>query len=218
MSVLRTYLRAWRTAFGELKLWGLLYVLNFLFAFMVSYPAFQFLNKKLAHSMALDKMAERFDYTVFNDILNEHGEVVDFITNQGVLTVVLFLLLSVYLVGGILNRFRLNSESGDARSFWNGGARYYWRIFFLTLTFLIVQGLIAFVFFSLFNFLTDGGLERFHSEASIYRRAVIIFAVYSVFACIFWIIQDYAKVILVREGSLYFKTLAEPSYSTCSIF
>jgi len=77
----------------------------------------------------------------------------------------------------------------------------------LTLTFLIVQGLIAFVFFSLFNFLTDGGLERFHSEASIYRRAVIIFAVYSVFACIFWIIQDYAKVILVREDSSLFSAL-----------
>lgn len=208
MRVFLTYIEGWVLALRQLKLWALLYLLNFFFALAVSFPAFQFLNEKLAHSVSLDKMSQRFDFTVFDDIMNQHGEVVGFISNQGVLTALLFLLLSVFLTGGILNVLRQGNQSIDSNGFWQGGAKFYWRIFFLTIIFLIFQVVILFLFYSLFNYLTDGGLERFHSEASIFRRAVIVFAIYSFFACICWMIQDYAKVIMVRRNGSLVSSLA----------
>jgi len=207
MVVIKTYLSAWYLLLKEIKLWGLLYLLNFLFALAVTYPAFQFLNEKLAHSVALDKMYERFDYTVFNDVLNQYGDVVDFITSQSIVTGFLFLLLSIFLTGGILQVFQnRNNESGFS-NFWNGGAKYYWRIFGLTLLFLLLQAAIAFLFFSLFKYLTDGGLERFHGESAIYNRAIIVFVLYSIFAGFVWMIQDYTKVAMVNQDRSLFSAI-----------
>ncbi len=209
MSVVKTYFSAWRLVLKQVKLWGLLYFLNFVFALLVSYPAFQFLNEKLAHSVALDNMYARFDFTVFNDILNQYGDVVDFISSQGMVTGFLFLLLSIFLSGGILQIFRIEHEQKRFNDFWKGGAKYYWRIFGLTILFLTLQGLIAFLFFSAFNFLTDGGLDRFHSEASIYRRAVVVFTFWSLFASFIWMIQDYAKVAMVSRDCNLFSAIAK---------
>jgi len=198
MKVFSAYLNGWALTLKNLKLLGLLYALNFLFALLVSFPVFQLLNDNLAHTVSLDKLYQGFDFTVVNDLLNEYGNVFGFITNQSIITGFLFLLLSVFLSGGILLVFA-NRNQDPKGLFWRGGAKFYWRIFGLTILFLIVQSLILFLCFSTFNILTDGGLDRFHSEASIYRRAVIIFCIYSVIASIFWMIQDYAKVAMVQE-------------------
>lgn len=207
MTILQTYLKGWGLAWKHLKLWGLLYIINFLFAFLVSFPIFQFLEAKLSHSLSLDKMYEQFDFTVYNDIMNEYGDVVGFLANQGILISVLYLLVSIFLVGGILNMFRHQKESIRFVPFWTGGATFYGRIFGLTLLFLFLHGLVAYLFFLLFRMLTAGGLDHFHSEAAIYKRAIIVFPFYLITATIIWMIQDYAKVILVADNSSLWKSL-----------
>jgi len=209
MTVLTIYIKGWGVAFNHLKLWGFLYVINFLFALLVSFPIFRFLDAKLSHSMALDKLYERFDFTVANDIINEYGDVVSFLMNQGIVTSFFFLLVSIFIVGGILYVFRHRNTPFRFADFWIGGAKFYWRILGLTFLFLIIQGLVLFLFFSLFTFLTAGGLDRFHSEAAIYQRAMIVFPFYLFFATIFWMIQDYTKVIMVDKDLSLFSSLGQ---------
>ena len=204
MNILNTYIKGWGLALSHLKLWSFLYIINILFALVVSFPIFRFLNAKLSHSMALDKMSHQFDFSVFDDIMNEYGDVVDFLTSQGIITTFLYLLLSIFFIGGILNVFKHRDVPFRFAGFWTGGSKYYFRIFGLTLFFLILQGLIAILFFSLLSWLTAGGLDRFHSEAEIYKRAMIVFPFYLFVAIVAWMIQDYAKVILVdRDLSLF---------------
>lgn len=209
MNIFTTYIKGWGLSFQHLKLWGFLYLVNFLFALLVSFPVFRFLNAKLSHSMALDKMFEQFDFTVYHDIMNEYGDVVDFLMNQGIITSFFFLLVSVFLVGGILNVFRHRSVSFRFAGFWTGGAKYYWRFFGLTLLFLFIQGIIAVAFFSIFNVLTAGGLDRFHSEAEIYKRAFMVFPFYLFVAMIFWMIQDYVKVVIVDKDYSLFRGVGQ---------
>lgn len=209
MNILSTYIKGWGLALEHLKLWGFLYIMNILFAIVVSFPIFSFLNAKLSHSMALDKMYHQFDFSVFDDILNEYGDVVDFLTSQGIVTTVIFLLLSIFFIGGILNVFKHRDVPFRFAGFWTGGSKYYFRIFGLTLFFLIIQGLIAFIFFSLLGWLTAGGLDRFHSEGEIYKRVMIVFPFYLFFAIVAWMIQDYAKVILVDRDLSLFKAIGQ---------
>lgn len=193
------------------KLSGILYVANLLFALLISFPIFQFLNDKLSHSLAIDKLEGRFDYTVFSDILNEYGVTADFLVNQSLVGGLLFLLLSVFLTGGVLTVLRSsagNSRYGDL-GFWAGAAKFYWRILGLTLMFLMLQGLIAFAFMNLFGLLTEGGLDRFYGEAAIYNRAYIVFFFYCVVASIFWMLQDYVKVIMIREDRGLFSSIVK---------
>lgn len=207
MGILGTYLSGWRLSFRQLKLWGLLYFLNILFALVVSFPVFQFLNDKLSHSLELDKLLDHFDFTVFNDILNYHGDILGFVSSQGLITGLVYLLLSIFLVGGILCVFVSRVRSDEPSNFWSGGARYYWRILGLTILFLLLQALTVFLFFTLFNVLTNGGLERFYSERMIYQRAVVVFAIWSLVANVFWMVQDYAKVIMVHDDASLFASI-----------
>jgi len=209
MPILKTYLQGWGLALQHLRLWGLLYVINFLFALLVSFPVFRFLEGKLAHSMALDKMFAQFDFTIYNDIMNEYGDVVGFLFSQGIVTSGLFLLVTIFFVGGILNVFRYRKDAFSFAPFWTGGAKFYGRIFLLTLLFLVLQGVVIFLFYSLFGFLIEGGLDRFHSEAEIYKRAFIVFPFYVLAAIILWMIQDYTKVVLVTKELSLWSSLKE---------
>ena len=154
-------------------------------------------------------MLAQFDFTVYHDVMNEYGDVVGFLSSQGIVTSGLFLLVTIFLVGGILNVFRYRKDAFNFAPFWTGGATFYGRIFLLTLLFLVLQGVVVFVFYSLLGFLTEGGLDRFHSEAEIYKRAFIVFPFYVLAAIILWMIQDYTKVVMVKKELSLWSSLKE---------
>ncbi len=207
MKAIATYIKGWGISIKHWKMWGLLYVFNMLFALLLTFPIFQFLNSKLSHTLALEKLSQQFDFTVFNDILNEYGDIVGILSNQTLLSSLLFLILSIFLVGGILNVFRHRDAPFRFAGFWVGCSKFFWRILGLTILFLILQGIIAAIFFFIFNGLTAGGLDRFDSEAAIYNRAILIFPFYSFFAMLFWMIQDYSKVLMVQEDLSLFRSV-----------
>lgn len=207
MRAITAYIKGWRISVKHWKMWGLLYVFNILFALLLTFPIFQFLNNKLSNTLALEKMYHQFDFTAVNDILNEYGDIVGILGNQSLLSSLLFLVLSIFLVGGILNVFRHREVPFRFAGFWVGCSKFFWRIFGLTILFLILQGIIAAIFFFIFNGLTAGGLDRFDSEAAIYNRAILVFPFYSFFAMLFWMIQDYSKVVMVQEELSLFRSV-----------
>lgn len=207
MKAFAAYIKGWRISVKHWKMWGLLYVFNILFALLLTFPVFQFLNSKFSNTLALDKISQQFDFTVLNDILNEYGDIVGILSNQSLLSSILFLVLSIFLVGGILNVFRHREIPFRFAGFWVGCSKFFWRIFGLTILFLIIQGIIAALFFVIFNGLTAGGLDRFDSEAAIYNRAILVFPFYSFFAMLFWMIQDYSKVVMVQEDLSLFRSV-----------
>ena len=207
MNAISAYIKGWGLTLRHFKMWGLLYIFNFLFALLLTFPVFQFLDKKLANTLAIDKMFQQFDFTVFNDIMKEYGDIVGILTDQSLFSSLLFLFLSIFLTGGLLNVFRHREIPFRFAGFWVGCSKFFWRIFGLTILFLIIQGIIVIVFFFLFNGLTSGGLDRFASEAAIYNRAVLLLPFYSFFAMLFWMIQDYSKVLMVQEDLSLFRSV-----------
>ena len=207
MNSISAYLKGWGVSIKHYKMWGLLYVVNLIFALLLTFPIFQFLEGKLSHTLAIDKLKEQFDFTIFNDILNEYGDITSFLVNQNLVHSLLFLVLSVFLAGGILNVVKFRDAPFRFSGFWVGCSKYFWRILKLTLLFLVVQGFLLAFFIFLFNTLTAGGLQRFNSEAEIYTRAMILFPFYSFFALLFFMIQDYAKVMVVNEDVSFFKAV-----------
>ena len=65
------------------------------------------------------------------------------------------------------------------------------------------------IFWYIFNGLTAGGLDRFSNEAAIYKRAYIVFPLYVVAAAIFWMIQDYIKVVMVDRDLSLFRAIGQ---------
>jgi len=209
MNTISTYIKGWGLSLRHWKMWGLLYILNFLFAVLLTFPVFQFLNGKLSNTLAIDRLKDQFDFTIFSDILGEHGDIIGILTNQSLFSSFLFLLLSIFLTGGILNVFRRRDTPFRFAGFWVGCSKFFWRILGLTVLFLIVQAIVISIFWYLFNGLTAGGLDRFSNEAAIYKRAYIVFPIYVVFATIFWMIQDYIKVVMVDKDLSLFRAIGQ---------
>lgn len=201
MKFIKAYISGLKATFSKPKMWLLLYVLNFLFAIVLAFPLSSFLGAKFGHTLAADKLLEGFNFTIANDFMNQHGEVIGFILNQSLVALALYLLLSVFLVGGILSIFKNKEASFQSVDFWAGCSTYFWRMLRLTIYFLIFQVIILFLFFTLFSTLTAGGLERFQNESEIAQRGLIILPFYLFFATIFFMVHDYAKVHVVNSSS-----------------
>jgi len=210
MNFIKAYTLGLKTIFSKGKLWLLLYALNFLFAIFLAYPLSGFLGTRLGHTLAADTLFERFDYAISNDFINEYGAAFGVILNQSVVGIGLYLLLSVFLVGGILNSLKVKEKTYSLATFWSGGGQYFWRMLRLTIYFLLMQIVVLVAFFMLFSTLTAGGLERFHNEGDIIKRGLIILPLYLLVATIFFMIHDYAKIhVVATDKNLLFQPIRQ---------
>lgn len=210
MNFITAYTSGLKTIFSKGKLWLLLYALNLLFAIFLAYPLSGFLGTKLGNTLAADTLFERFDFALANDFINEYGDAFGVIMNQSVVGVGLYLLLSIFLVGGILNILKTNDSSYNLGTFWSGGGKYFWRMLRLTIYFLLMQIGVFVLFFMLFSTLTAGGLERFHNEEEIVQRGLIILPFYLLVATIFFMIHDYAKIhVVATDKNLLFQPVRQ---------
>ena len=180
-------------------MWLLLYLLNFCFALIGVIPLSGFLNQTLAHSLENTQLLNGFDYTFFQDFLSAYGVGLSAILDQSMLLIVLFFIFSIFLVGGMLHILK-SQESFTYGRFLQGCTHYFWRLFRLTLYFLILHfALIGFCLF-LLNFLTNG-LSPFEldSDVQVVNALKITAPLYILLATILFMIQDYAKIHLIHE-------------------
>jgi len=210
MNFITAYTTGLKNIFGKGKLWLLLYALNLIFAIFLAYPLSGFLGNKLGDTLAADKLFEGFDFLIANDFINQYSDAFGVIMNQSVFGLILYLLLSVFLVGGILNIFKQAKEEYSLTDFWSGSGKYFWRMLRLTIYFLLIQIGVLVLFFMLFFTLTAGGLDRFHNEGEILQRGLMLLPFYLLVATIFFMIQDYAKIhIVATDRSLIFKPILQ---------
>lgn len=169
---------------------------------VVALPIFQFLNTKMSHSPSFLKLLEGFDYTVWGDFFHEYGAMLPVFMNQSVLVLGLFVLLYVFVTGGILSIFKKNSPAFSFAQFWGDSGQYFGRIFLVTAFFLLLQGMVLFAFFSFFWQITHGGSNAYLiSELEFLNPLKIIVPVYLLVAMVIAMLQDYIKIHLVQTDA-----------------
>lgn len=202
MTAISAYLNGLKWSIQNVKIWVWLYISNFVLAALVAVPLMSLLEEKLGHSFAVQRLMEGFDYTVFTDFINAYGTAIIPILSQSKLIIVLYFLLSIFLMGGILETSKNSTQKAHFQSFAVGSIKYFWRLFRMTFYFLLIHGVVFLLFFQLFLWLIHGGdLKQLDSELVIYSRGAIIFSIYLFFAGIISIIHDFAKIFLVSNNT-----------------
>lgn len=202
MTAILAYLNGAKWSIRNVKVWGWLYICNFVLAALVAVPLMSLLEEKLGHSFAVERLMEGFDYTVFTDFMNAYGVAIIPILSQSKLLILLYFVLSIFLMGGILECAKNSPQKAHFQSFTVGSVKYFWRLFRMTFYFLILHLLVFYLFFQLFLTLIHGGdLKQLDSELVIYSRGAIVLSIYFFFVGIITMIQDYAKIFLVTNNT-----------------
>lgn len=220
MNIFKAYIAGLTSLFSSKRLWLLLYVLNFLFALVIAFPLNSYLTSVFGNSLSLEQSFSHFDYTLFGDFLNEYGSGFMPILNQSVVVIGLFLLFSIFLMGGIINVLKHQDQPNSFAAFWWGCGYYFWRLFRLTIYFLLIHGGLLFLFFTIYKSMTnDLSIFKMETDMVMISAFKILAPIYAVLAAIAFMIHDYIKIhLLYNETILLFKPVGQSLWLTLRKF
>jgi len=201
MNFFVAYFKGFWLTIRKIKMWMILYIINFIFAILAAIPLSGFLQEKLSRSLAPKRMLPDFDYTVYQDFMNEYGDVVSVFIGQSRLIFGFYFFLSIFLVGGILTILKNHGDKFSFQAFWSGCTVYFWRMLRLTFYFLIIHGIILSAFSVLIYYgKFHQGLDGVESEVEMINAVKYMLPIYLIFASFFFLIQDYAKIHVVHKN------------------
>lgn len=201
MTAINAYIKGWGVLFNHKKMWMMVYLFNVLFAAIMLLPAKNFLTNTIGNSLAADKILKKFDYPYISDIIDNHIFTMSMIKDQSIVVIILFLFFSIFMMGGIIGSIR-RGQGFSFRPFWSDCGYYFWRFLRLTIFFLIIHAialtLAGFAFSSI-------GLNPFkmESDAVFVTRFKIVGTIYLFLAVFIFMIQDYAKLQIVKMDKTF---------------
>ncbi len=178
---------------------GLMYILVFILAILVASPLQSYLTSKIGHSLMVEDLVKGFDYTVYTDFMNAYGDGISPILNQSVFIIILFLLLLIFLTGGIISTLLSYPKRYQKALFWGKSATYFWRFLRLSFYFIILHGIILFSFSLIYLTLTKGfDIAKLETDEIVFDALVYVPLGYALVSSFFFMWHDYAKIFLVE--------------------
>ena len=199
-TAISAYLSGIKDSLSAWKVWGLLYVINFLFTLIIIAPLAQYLEKTIGNSLLVEKWADGFNYTVMHDFLANYEVSIATVTELTLVIGVIYLIFSIFTSGGIIEVFNKNEKERNLRNFWSGCTYYFWRMLRITIYFLLIHAVVAGLFGFIFTQLMP---ESPDSELQYINLLKIILPFYLISAFLVAVWQDFTKIIAVqRDESL----------------
>lgn len=198
MKALHSYLSAWKSIWKYRYPILFLYLANLVFTFIVSSPYTIYFKKKMNTSDVLDDI-QGFDIYMLGEFLNNYGEGLQPLMVLFFIVVVFYFLFAVYANSAILYAVASKNSYIPLRSFWNGGLNYYWRIFRLSLYYLLaLMAVLAGVWFALLA-IGINVLEVF-DDRELLMKVRIGLAVFTLLSVIFYVLKQYAKILIALKN------------------
>ena len=199
MKVINSYLAGWKMILQNKKLWILLFAFNFLFALVCTLPFNSFLKNTIGNSLSVKASLESFNYPFVGDFLEKYGDNLSFLLNQSLVVSIAFLLLNIFLIGGVLFVFKKKVLKSKIYVLYRGAANFFWRMTRLSAYFTIVQGLLFAVFFLNIIFTAKNfSIVDLTSDYAVINMIKWTLPVYLFFATVTSMIHDYAKIHLIH--------------------
>ncbi len=193
----------WDT-FRLFRMWLMLFLLIFVLAATVAIPFANVMQQTIGNSLELNKLLPEYDHTVWSDFTNVSGGEVYSIFGQNLWMAPLFLLLYIFLSGGMVKSFDAIPESFSFQRFWSASTYYFWRFFRLFAWLLLFQGVLAAVIYGGAYWATlDFDLSNLRDETILFNAAKIAIPVHLFLATIIAMIGDYTKVRMVKNDTYF---------------
>jgi hypothetical protein len=187
-----------KDTFRNIKLLALLYVINLLFAVIISIPFKNILTGSFSKVKVSKDLIESFSFTAFIDFLNINGAAIGVVFSYLLPIGFLYLILNFYLSGGILSIWKSDKKIFDKNIFFSNCSEYFFRFIKIFLLILFLIFIICIITIILF-FVVDSINESVYSNdtANILILSAVVVFLFLISICV--IIYDYARIILVKD-------------------
>jgi len=179
----------------------ILFVVNLAIALLLTMPLRGFLYETIGNRLAVDEIAWNMNFDYITDLMVNYSEALKSSYSSSFIAaaIILYLLLSTFLAGGVLGSFASEKERFSFQRFFGYCGNYFWAFFRLLLISLLFLMLIFFIYIGLgkgFSVLTeDSPNEPLVFALWIIRHIVFLFLFF-----LLNMVFDYAKVRAVLKG------------------
>lgn len=201
MKVFSSYISGAKNVFNVKKIVFVIYLINFLFALAVAIPFASALSSAIGYSDALTPMATSFNFTAFSDFMREHGDGLTAIFSVGRWLILLYLLLQIFLNGGIISAFRKKRKSYSLRDFYKNCTAYFWKYFIVFLVFLVFHLIALAIVIVPIVVILNGGIDKLESEITYWTVGYWGIGIYFILFTLVMVVSDYCKILLTKKDS-----------------
>ncbi len=201
MRIFKLFINGISTANTNFKIIIYLWIINFLFSLMLVAPVYFMINKNISKSLMGEKLAQGFDLFWLGDVLYKFRDFSPALIGGIIFPALLYLLLYIFLNGGIIGRLTVTFENVNLKNFFSDCGFFFWRFFKLFLISIVVYV----VFLGLFYRIISMILEIFTKKATTEWPLIIVSNLKIVVLLLLFTIVtmffDYAKIRVVISNS-----------------
>ncbi|MEK6572267.1 MAG: hypothetical protein AABZ61_12910 [Bacteroidota bacterium] len=202
MAIVQSLVVGTRAANKSFRMILLLYGVNLLVAVLLALTFRSILVSSLGSSMALEKILQDFDFTVYNDFVVKHGQELYVVFSQVIWFVFFYMIVNIFLDGGLIYTLNSQVRSFSLKSFLEGCGTYFFRFVRLFALFMIALAIVAFVTFLIISSLYNAMIADAVSEVIPVFLFILLSIVFFIPIMIVVMIGDYAKVATIVDNHL----------------
>ncbi len=188
MKIKESYIRGWKLAIRTIPNTYLLYLANFLLALIIGIT---FATSISSNSLLYSKLFNKFSYTAIFEFLRNYETLIDVLKSQFILFTGLYLLLSIFFTGGIVDSFF--KEKFNQSEFWINSRKFFLRYFKQALYILIIKTLLLILLIFALSMVVSDLVEKESIENAYIFPIISLVFLYLILSSFIYVISDYAK-------------------------
>ncbi|MEW5902312.1 MAG: hypothetical protein AB1715_12680 [Acidobacteriota bacterium] len=201
MGIFKIFGQGVRTARAKTRVAIYLWLLNFLFAAIVIAPVYFLLQKEFSRSLLGDRLLSGMELLWLGDLIYKFQNAAPLLIGGLLVAAVLYVLLQIFLTGGIIGRLAAAGEKANLAAFFGDCGRYFWRLFRVFLLFLVsallIFGVLGRLLSAPFGLWMKNASTEWTTLAASSLRLLVFLLLFSIVRMFF----DYVKVSLVVADS-----------------
>lgn len=200
------FLQAFLSGKRQWRIAGMVYAIQLCLALTLGMQVYEVIKASIGNSLEINKLLLHYDHTVIADFLKVHGASISPLIGQLRWLLLVWLLFSVFLNGGMLV-CATTMEKPGGRDFWAAGATYFFPFLKISLLFLLFALLWTAIIILPIAMYLEPALEYFSTEQ--YPVWIVLLLLAGYLKGLAWLYMWSVAVRLhkIRENDTIFKSL-----------
>ena len=211
MSVRNAFSTGLKDVFQNKKMWVILFVIQLLFAVILLFPLRAQWESVLGHSLMGEEILQGYGMMFFVEFIAHFDKVVSMVGSMLLIVGIVFLLVSIFLSGGIFDTF-VSKEKYTANRFFGSSGHFFWRffrLFLFSLPFILI-GVLLMKGLGTLSKSIAGDSEPWIVFLTLVRYLILFFLLFFIQMAF-----DYAKIRTVIEDRRDMVKTALRSFGFC---